>query len=65
MSGKVTKTIRERFEGNGSGKNKLVDADIPIIRASAKSAAALAAEFDVSESLIYQVRSRTIWRHIQ
>lgn len=50
--------------GERSGMAKLTNDKVREIRTSALSVKALAAKLQVSQSLIYQVKSGTIWAHV-
>lgn len=50
--------------GEGHRNAKLTVAEVLAIRSCATSSALLAERFDVSSSLIRQVRLRKIWRHV-
>jgi hypothetical protein len=50
--------------GERSGRARLTEADVRMIRASAGPHARLAKEYGVSPSLIGQIRAGTAWRHV-
>lgn len=55
---------RGAARGEASPSAKLTWEQVRIIRSSAESAPRLAAQFDVSESLIYQIRTHNIWKEV-
>lgn len=50
--------------GEANGTSKLKEADVRAIRASADSAQILRKRYNVALDLIYQIRRRNIWKHV-
>ena len=51
--------------GSQQTNSKLSDADIPIIRNSTRPQRVLAREYGVDQALIYRIKARKSWAHIQ
>lgn len=55
---------RKGNKGSKNGRAKLTEADIPVIRSSAKRQIDLAAEYGVSQEQISAVKIRKTWNHV-
>jgi hypothetical protein len=51
-------------KGEANSGAKLTEGAVRIIRSSNETIAKLASDLGVSTSLIYQVRTRRIWKHV-
>lgn len=52
------------LKGEGNGNHKLTERDVLEIRASTERGCDIARRFNVTQTLIYLVRSRKAWKHI-
>lgn len=56
---------RRQARGDGHGRSKLTEADIPVIRASNETRAALGRRYGVSYQVISAVVLRKTWAHVK
>jgi len=61
-TGGVTCTFTQ---GEMHGNAKLTEHDVQLIRAASGGQAAIAEQFEVSQSLVSMIRARKRWAHIQ
>ena len=60
----VRKGRQTRTQGSRNGHAKLDESKVSEIRSSTKKQKELAAEFGVDQSVISEVKTRKIWRHV-
>lgn len=62
--GRLKRRTDKPWLGENNGFSKLTDQAVRVIRASDKSGAYLAKQYDVSPTAISRVRLRRAWRHV-
>jgi Mor family transcriptional regulator len=61
---KVSKNRQQKLKGSQHGRAKLLEQDVLDIRASSETGAALSRKYNVSDTVIYNIRNRKTWQHI-
>ncbi len=56
---------KNRAMGERSGMAKLTEDAVRAIRADTRTGTVIAAEYGVNHTLIYAIKNRKIWRHVQ